>query len=304
MSVISTGNFAKMLWPGLKAIWGTDYDEHPREYTDIMDVVSSDKAYEEYVQRKGLGLVPIKPEGQGITYDSETQGYTTRATNVSFGLGFILTEEAMEDNLYKKQGITNTQDLAFSLRQTEENVAANLYNRGFNSAYVFGDGKEWFATDHPTSNGVQSNELATPADLSEASLEDVLIQIMNATNDRGLKISLMGQTLCVAPANLFNATRIVKSALRSGTDNNDINAIPTLGVLPGGVRVNHYFTDPTAWFVRTNLPKGRGAIFQNRKAALFRQDDDFDTSNLKYKVNRRFTTSVVDWRGAYGSAGA
>lgn len=300
----STGTIAKLLMPGLKAIWGTDYEEHPREYTDLFDVTNSDKAYEEYVERAGLGLAPIKPEGIAVSYDNDAQGTQTRITNVSYGMGFIITREAIDDNQYERQALTNTADLAFSLRQTEENVAANVYNRAITAGYTGGDGKVLLAVDHTTLSGSQSNMLATAADLSEASLEDMCIQIMNATNSRGLRISLMPKSLVVPTALLFEATRIVKSTLQNDSANNAVNALRALSMFPDGIKVNHYLTDLDAWFVRTNLPSGRGMVFQNRTPAEFGQDSDFDTSNIKAKAFRRFATGWVDFRGVYGSMGA
>jgi len=302
MSVISTGNIPKLLWPGLNAVWGRNYDEHPVEYTDLFDVETSDKNYEEDVEMTGFGLVPIKNQGASITYDSETQGTVTRYTHISFGMGFIITREEMDDNLYEKKGVTRTKALAFSFRQTKENVAANVYNRAFNSSYTGGDGKELLATDHPSLVGSQSNELAVSADLSEAALEDLAVQIMNATNSKGLRIALMPRSLIVPPALSFEATRILKSQLQNDTANNAINAMRAMGMFPEGIKVNHYLTDTDAFFVRTNVPEGM-KLFQ-RVAAEFAQDGDFDTSNLKYKGYERYSVGWTDWRALFGSPGA
>ncbi len=302
MSVISTGNIPKLLWPGLNAVWGRDYVEHPVEYTDLFDIETSDKNYEEDVELTGFGLAPIKPQGQAIAYDTESQSTVTRYTHIAYGLGFIITREEMDDNLYEKKGVTRTQALAFSFRQTKENVAANVYNRAFNSSYTGGDGKELLATDHPSLAGNQSNELATPADLSEASLEDLCIQIMNATNSKGLRIALQPRSLIVPPALAFEATRILKSQLQNDTANNAINAMRSMGLFPEGIKVNHYLTDTDAFFIRTNVPQGM-KMFQ-RVAAEFAQDGDFDTSNLKYKGYERYSVGWTDWRGLYGSPGA
>jgi len=302
MTVISTGNIAKLLWPGLNAIWGTNYDEHPVEYTDLVDVFSSDMSYEEDQMLTGFGLAPIKPQGEAVRYDSMGQGPTARYTHVAYALGFVITHEALLDNLYEKIGTARTSSLAFSMRQTKENVVANVYNRAFNTAYVGADGKPLLATDHPSTSGTYSNKLAVDADLSEASLEDLAIQIMNATNDRGLKIALMGRSLIVPPALAFEATRILKSTLQSDTANNAINAMRSLGLFPDGVKVNHYLTDPDAYFIRTNVQNGL-KLFQ-RERATFSQDGDFDTENLKYKAYERYSTGWTDPRGLYGSAGA
>lgn len=300
--VINTGSIAKLLWPGLNAVWGKEYVEHPVEYRDLVDTESSTMAYEEEVLVPGFGLAPIKGEGASVQYDSTSQGYTSRYTHVAYGLGFIVTREAIDDNQYEKRALGSTKDLAFSFRQTKENVVANVYNRAFNSSYAGGDGKELLATDHPIQGGTFSNELAVAADMSEASLEDLCIQIMNAVNDRGLKISLMPKSLVVPTALTFEATRILKSQLQNDTANNAINALRAMGMFPEGVKINHYLTDSDAWFARTNAP--RGVKLFERTSAEFAQDNDFDTSNLKYKGYERYSTGWTDPRGLYGSAGA
>lgn len=302
MSVINTGNAPKLLWPGLNAVWGRDYEEHPKEFPDLFDIESSDMNYEEEVEMTGFGLASVKQQGAAIVYDSESQQTVTRYTHVAYGLGFVITREEFDDNLYEKKGVTRTQALAFSFRQTKENVAANVYNRAFNSSYTGGDGKELLATDHPTLAGNQSNELATAADLSEAALEDLAIQIMSATNNRGLKIGLMPKRLIV-PVNLaFEAQRILKSSQQSGTANNDINALRAMGVFPDGISVNHYLTDADAFFVRTNVPQGMKLF--DRVKAEFAQDGDFDSGNLKYKGYMRFSVGWTDFRALFGSPGA
>lgn len=301
MSVISTGNIAKLLWPGLNARWGANYNEYPKEYTDLVDVFSSDMNYEEDQEMTGFGLAPIKPQGQPTTYDTMQQGVTSRYTHIAYSLGFIITREAIDDNQYEKVGMQRTGSLAFSMRQTKENVVANLYNRAFNSSYTFGDGKELLATDHPTLAGNASNELATPADFSEASMEDLCIQIMGATNSRGLRIALKPQKLIVPKELFFEAQRILKSTNQPGTANNDLNALRTTGIIPE-LAVNHYLTDADAFFIRTNVPEGL-KLFQ-RTAAEFKQDGDFDTDNLKYKAYERYSVGASDWRAIYGSTGA
>ena len=299
---ITTGAIAKLLWPGIKAVWGTEYVEHPQEWSDLFDAEDSQMHYEEDVLMPGFGLAPVKAEGASIQYDSTSQGFTSRYTHVAYGLGFIVTREAIDDNQYEKKALGSTRDLAFSFRQTKENVAANVYNRAFNPAFVGGDGKELLATDHPNQVGTWSNELGTPADLSEAAIEDLCIQIMNATNDRGLKVSLMPKSLIVPTSLVFEAQRILKSTGQSGTANNDLNALKSMGVFPQGAKANHYLADTDAWFVRTNAPRGM-KMFQ-RVAAELAQDNDFDTSNLKYKGYERYSFGWTDPRGLYGSAGA
>lgn len=301
MSVITTGSIAKLLWPGLNARWGTSYTEHPKHWTKLVDVHTSDKAYEEDQELTGFGLAPVKPQGEPTIYDTMTQGPTTRYTHVAYSLGFIITHEALVDNQYEKIGMQRTGSLGFSMRQTKENVVANLYNRAFNSAYVGADGKELLATDHPGQGGTTwSNELAVAADFSEASVEDLIGQIMAAQNSRGLKIAVMPQTLIVPTALWAEARRVIESTNQSGNANNDINVLN--GIFPGGVVVNPYLTDPDAFFIRTNVDDGL-KLFQ-RENAVFKQDGDFDTDNLKYKSYERYSVGWTDPRGLFGSPGS
>jgi len=300
--VISTGSIPKLLWPGLNAIWGQEYKDLDQQWRDLFEVQTSDKNYEEDVLLPGFGLAPVKPEGMSTSFDTTQQGFTSRYTHVAYGLGFILTFEMIEDNLYEKAAMNQTGKLARSFKQTKENVAANVYNRAFNPLYLGGDGVSLINASHPTQSGLQSNILATPADLSEAALEDITIQIMNAVDDRGLRIALMGESLHVAPANVFEATRILQSQLQNDTANNAINAVKAQGLFPKGVKVNNYFTDPDAWFVRTDCPDSMKFFERNR--AMFAQDNDFDTSNLKYKGYERYSAGWSDWRGAFGSQGS
>jgi hypothetical protein len=300
--VITTGNHPKALWPGIKAWFGRVYDEHTTEYTDLFEMDTSDRAYEEDVEVTGFGLAPVKPEGGSISYDSETQGYTARYTHVAYGMGYICTYEELRDNLYEVVSKRRAQALAFSARQTKENVAANVYNRAFTAAYSGGDGKELLATDHPSLAGDWSNELSPAADLSEAALEDLIIQIMGATNSRGLKISLMPQSLHVPRQLWFEANRILKSTLQNDTANNAVNVLKSTNALPKGIKVNHYFSDTDAWFIRTNAP--RGMIMYQREEYSFGTDNDFDTKNAKAAFYERYVPRWTDPRGAYGSAGA
>ena len=302
MAVITTGNHPKALWPGMRAFWGRSYSELPQEWKDIFEAKSSDKAYEEDSEVTGFGLAPIKPQAEAISYDSETAGPTKRYTHVVYGLGYQVTREEMDDNLYEEVSKKRIKALAFSMRQTEEIVAANVLNRGFNSSYTGGDGKEMLATDHPTVDGTQSNELTTAADLSEAAIEDLAIQIMNTKNSRGLRISIMPRKLIVPPNEAFNAERILKSSLQTGTSNNDVNAIKSMGLFKEGATVNHYLTDTDAWFVLTNCPDGLMRF--TRREVEFKNDSDFDTENAKAKSTMRFSVGWTDWRGIYGSPGA
>lgn len=299
---ITTGNHPKLLWPGLNALFGTTYNDIPLQHTEVFETTTSDKAYEEDVELNGFGLAPVKNEGASISYDSHAQGPTTRYTNVTYGLGFIETIEAVEDNLYKQRATSRTKMLARSMRITKETVMANIVNRAFDSAYAGGDAKEMLATDHPSLSGSQSNELAVAADLSEAALEDLFIQIMNATDSRGLRIRLMPKKLIV-PANLsFEAERIVKSNLQNDSANNAINAIKAKGVLPDGVMTWQYLTDTDAWFVKTDAPESLKLF--NRRAVAMAKDSDFDTDNFKHKATERYVGGWSDWRGLYGSPGA
>ena len=302
MGVIYTSNHPKALWPGVKAWFGRMYDEHVEEYSKIFDRDSSTRAYEERVELTGFGLAPIKNQGGSISYDSETQGITSRLTNVTYALGYVVTMEELQDNLYEMVSKRRSKALAFSMRQTKETVAANILNRGFNSSYTGGDGKELLATDHPTLDGTQSNELTVAADLSEAALEDLLVQIMQAKNSRGLRIALKGDKLIVPPALFYEANRILKSALQNDTANNAVNALKATNALPGGIVLNHYLTDTDAWFIKTNCPEG--LIYQERMAMEFEQDNDFDTKNAKAAAVERYAFGWVDWRSIYGTPGA
>jgi hypothetical protein len=302
MSTITTAAIAKLLWPGLNGVWGKEYTEHPQEWRDVFETETSDKHREEEVLMPGFGLAPIKGETASVSYDTTSQGYTSTYTHVEYGLGFIVSRKAIDDNQYEKKALGSTRDLAFSFRQTKENVGANVLNRAFNSSYTGGDGKELCATDHPIQGGTLRNELSTSADLSEAALEDACVDIMNFVNDRGLRISIMPKGLIVPPALVFEATRILKSQLQSGSANNDVNAIRSMGMFPEGAKVNHYLTDADAWFILTNARNGLKHF--SRVAAEFAQDNDFDTSNLKYKGYERYSFGWTDPRGIYGSPGA
>ena len=302
MAAITSGNFPKALLPGVKSWYGAEYDL-PTYYKMIFDQDDSDKAYEEFVEYSGLGLAVAKAEGAAISYDSHTQGPTTRLTHSTYGLGFIITEEAIDDNQYTKLAKSRSKMLGRALRQTKEIVHANHFNRAFDSNYVGGDGKEMVATDHPTVNGTQSNELAVAADLSEVSLEDINIQIMNATDTRGNRIGLKAKRLIVAPAETFNAERILKSNLRSNSAENDINAMKSKGLFPEGIMTWPFLTASTDdWFVETDAPEGLKTL--QRKVAQVKDDNDFDTSNARFKAQERYVSGWVEWRRIYGSAGA
>jgi len=299
---INTGSHPKSLWPGVKAFFGKTYAEKATTYSQVFETMTSDKSYEEVVEETGFGLAPQKPEGASVSYDTDAQGYTTRFTNTVYGLGAIITQEAIEDNQYESVAQRKAGKLARSMRQTKENVHANVLNRGFTAAYAGGDGKELFATDHPTLSGTQSNELAVAADLSEAALEDMLIMIRQAKDSRGLRIQLEGKKLVIPPALAFEATRIVSSVNQSGTANNDINAMKATGMLPGGVVTWDYLSDDDAFFILTDASEGL-MTFQRRALALA-QDNDFDTGNARMKATERYVAGWGDWRTAFASPGA
>lgn len=301
MSVITSGNHPKLLWPGVAKVWGASYNKHPMEWSQIFEEKNSDKSYEEDVEATGFGLAPQKTEGAAISYTSHTQGATTRYTNVTYGLGFIVTQEEIEDNQYKDKAFSRAEMLAFSMRTTKEIVHANILNRAFTAAYAGGDGQELISADHPNATGgTQSNYLATPADFSEAALEDVMIMINTAKNSVGLQIAIKPKKLIIPPQLVFEAERVLNSNLRSGTADNDKNAVK--GMLSGGYVCNHYLTDADAWFVQTDAP--RGLMHFKRRAIEFAKDGDFDTSNAKHKATERYSAGWTDWRGVYGSEGA
>lgn len=302
MSTITTGNTPKALRPAVKAWFGRFYEEHPTEYTDLFDTVSSELAYEEFVEVTGFGLAPEKPEGQAISFDSESQQTVARLTPTAYALGFIVTHEEFRDNLYEKVGRRRSQALARSMRETKEIVHANVYNRFTTAGYTGGDGVVLGSASHPTVSGNQSNILSVSADLSEASLEDLCIQIAGATNGRGLKISLMPRSLIVPRQEWFNANRIVKSTLQNDTANNAVNALRVTNALPDGIKMNHYLTDSDQWFVRTNAKDSM--ISLQRDELMFDEDKDGDTKNQKYMAYERYKAHWADWRGLYGSAGA
>lgn len=302
MSVINSGSFAKALWPGVNAWYGKAYSEYSVEHTDLFETSKSTKAFEEDVGVSGFGLAVVKPEGSAIQYDSERQAFVTRYNHVVYALGFIITREMVDDDQYAVVGQRKAQGLAFSMRQTKEIVAANVYNRAFNSSFTGGDGKELLATDHPLfAGGTWANELSTATDLSEAALEQAHIDIAGFTTDRGLTIAVKPTKLIVPRQLMFEACRILSPDKRPGTDTNDVNALKKLGLVPSVV-VNHYLTDSDAWFLRTNVP--HGMKHWERRGDAFDMDNDFDTENAKYKATARYSFGWTDPRGLFGSPGA
>ena len=302
MSVINSGSFAKALWPGVNAWYGRAYDAYPEEYTKLFDKSTSSKAFEEDVGVSSFGLAVQKSEGAPISYDSERQGFITRYQHAVYALGFIITREMMEDDQYDVIGKRKAEGLAFSMRQTKEVIGANVYNRAFNSAYTGGDGVSLISASHANiKGGTWSNQIATAADISEASLEQACIDIAGFTNDAGLLIAVRPEALVIPRQLIFEAKRILGTDGRVGTDNNDLNAIKTLGSIPT-VITNHFLTDTDAWFIKTNVQNGMK--YMERRADSFDMDNDWDTENAKFKATARYSFGWTDPRALYGSAGA
>jgi len=292
----------KELEPGLNALFGLEYDRYENQDKEIFDSESSDRAFEEEVMLGGFANAAVKPEGQGVTYEDAQETYTARYTNETIALAFALTEEAVEDNLYDKLSTRYTKALARSMANTKQVKAANILNRAFNNSYLGGDAKELCATDHPTLSGNQKNELSTAADLNETSLEQMLIDIADMKDERGLKIALRGMKMII-PVNLqFVAERLMKSAGRPGTADNDINAQKNMGMVPEGYVVNNFLTDTDAWWIKTDAPNGLKHF--NRAPIRTAMEGDFDTGNVRYKARERYSFGWSDWRGIFGSPGA
>ena len=302
MANVTSASFAKALWPGVNAWYGQAYDEYPVEWTKLFEKNSSNRKFEEDVGYSGFGLASVKSEGAPITYDSERQGFTARYVHVTYALGFIVTREIFEDDLYDVVGQKKAKALAFSMRQTKETVAANVYNRAFNSTYTGPDGLELLSTAHlNVAGGTFSNELTTAADVSEAALEQACIDIANLLDDRGLKIALRPKTLIIPIQLQFDVTRILKSTGQVDTADNNLNALKTMGMIPEVV-VNHYLTDADAWFIRTSARDGMK--YWTRREDEFGMDNDFDNENAKFKATSRYSFGWSDPRGLFGSPGA
>ena len=301
MATQTTGSFPKHLWPGLHANFGTGYDEKTMQHAKVFDMSGSDMAYEEVVEGTSYGLAAVKNEGSSILYDDREQTNVAKFTALTTGLGAKITREAIEDDKYESPSRISARLIGQSLRHTKETMGFQVLNRGFDSSYTGADGKELFATDHPTRYGDQQNELTTAADFSEASLEDLMILIKRARNARGLRIELRSACLIVPTDLMFDVERTLNSTLRPGTDFNDVNATKSMGMTPEVV-VSEFLTDTDAWFIKTNAPNGLMG-FNRRKAAL-ENDNDFDTENFKIKGTERFSFGWADWRGVYGTAGA
>jgi hypothetical protein len=298
---ISRSQLVKELEPGLNALFGMEYKGYEQEHKEIYDTETSDRAFEEEVMLSGFGEAPVKTEGAGVSYDNAQEVYTSRYTHETIALAFSLTEEAIEDNLYASLASRYTKALARSMATTKQIKAASVLNGAFDTS-VGGDGKPLCATDHPTLSGPDlRNELATPADLSETSLEQALIDIAAFTDERGLKIAIRGLKLIIPKELQFTADRILKSTLRVGTADNDINAIKNMGMIPQGYTINHYLTDPDAFFIKTDAPNGM-KMFE-RVAFKTGFEGDFDTGNVRYKARERYSFGYSDPRGIFGSPG-
>ena len=296
--VITRSAHPDLMWPGIKAIYGNDYDNFQPEWPEIFDRGTSDKAYEKLVELTGFGYAPVKPEGQAIQYDSDAEGVITTLYNTVYALGYMVTMEELADNLYTEVSTRRASQLALSMRSTQEVVHANVLLRGFNNAYVGGDNQPLFSPSHPTLGGTMSNVPQTAADFSEASLEDMIKRIGLVQNSRGLQVSVIPDKLIVSMQDAFNATRVLQSQLRTGTPNNDLNAVKAMGMLPGGAVVNHYLGLTNAWYVKTNVRDG--LISWWRMEPKLEQDNDFDTKNAKASSMMRFLVGWGDWRGAFG----
>lgn len=301
--VISTGSHPKLLWPGVYATWGQVNAAHQMEHTDLFDVLDSDKAYEEELQVTPFGIAPLKTEGGAGSYDSEVQGPTSRYTHLAYFLGFICTYEELRDNKYPEVAPRRAEANAFSINQTVETVAAFLYNNAFVTTYfTTGDGAALISTAHlNTTGGTYSNALSPAADISEAAIEDLTIQIMGFQDDRGNNISVMPRSLHTSRQDWYTANRILKSVLQPDTTSNNINVLKAVNAFPEGLKLNHYFTAPHAWFIRTNQPHGMQMFWRDRP--FFDQDNDFDTKNAKAGTYMRFSVGATDPRGIAGSNG-
>ena len=298
---ISRGQLAKELEPGLNALFGLEYKNYENQHSEIFDKESSDRAFEEEVMLSGFGTAGVKQEGSAVGYDDAQETFTSRYTHETIALAFSITEEAIEDNLYDSLGSRYTKALARSMATTKQVKAANVLNNGFNSAFKGGDGKELFATDHPTLNGTVRNELTTAADLNETSLEQSLIDIADMKDERGLKIAARGVKMIIPSALQFTAERLMKSSQRVGTADNDINAVKSMGMIPQGYVVNNYLTDTDAFFIKTDVPNGMK--YFERAALKTAMEGDFDTGNMRYKARERYSFGFSDYRGIFGSPG-
>ena len=296
---ISRAQLVKELEPGLNALFGLEYKQYANEHAEIFDTETSDRAFEEEVMLSGFANAAVKPEGQGVTFDDAQETFTARYTNETIALAFAITEEAIEDNLYDRLASRYTKALARSMANTKQVKAAAVLNNAFDSNFAGGDGVELCSAVHPTLAGTFSNELTTPAELNETSLEQSLIDIAAFTDERGLKIAAQGVKLIIPSALQFTAERLMKSAGRVGTADNDINAIASMGMIPQGYVVNHYLTSAKKFFIKTDVPNGLKHFV--RSPIKTSMEGDFDTGNVRYKARERYVFGFSDPRGIFGS---
>jgi len=300
---ISRAQLLKELLPGLNALFGMEYKRYGEEHKEIYETETSERSFEEEVKLSGFSAAPVKNEGQAIAYDNAQEAWSTRYNHQTIALGFSITEEAVEDNLYDSLSARYTKALARAMSYTKQVKAAAVINTGFSSSYPGGDGVSLFNTSHPlVSGGVNSNTPATQADLNETSLESAVIQIAQWTDERGLLIAAKPRKLVVPTANMFVATRLLETELRVGTADTDINAIKNNGSIPEGYTVNHFLTDPDAWFIVTDVPNGMKHF--ERTPLATSMDGDFDTGNVRYKARERYSFGWSDPLGMFGSQGA
>jgi hypothetical protein len=302
---ISRAQLLKELLPGLNALFGLEYKRYGEEHQEIYETESSERSFEEETKLSGFSAAPVKNEGNSIAYDNAQEAWTARYTHETIALGFSLTEEAVEDNLYDTLSARYTKALARGMAYTKQVKAANVLNNGFNTSgsYNGGDGVPLFSASHPlVTGGVNSNIPTTPADLNETSLENAVIQIAAWTDERGLLIAAKPRKLVVPPALQFVATRLLETELRVGTADNDVNALKNNGSIPEGYAINHFLTDSNAWFLTTDVPNGMKHFVRTPLATSM--DGDFDTGNVRYKARERYSFGWSDPLGMYGSAGA
>jgi len=297
---ISRAQLLKELLPGLNALFGLEYARYGEEHKEIYETETSERSFEEETKLSGFSAAPVKDEGTGISYDNAQEAWTARYNHQTIALGFSITEEAIEDNLYDSLSARYTKGLARAMAYTKQVKAAAVLNNGFSSAYQGGDGVSLFSTAHPLVNGgTNANTPTTPADLNETALEAAVIQIAAWTDERGLLIAARPKKLVIPPALMFVATRLLDTELRVGTNNNDINAIKNNGSIPEGYTVNHFLTASNAWFLTTDVPNGLKHF--ERVAMQNSMDGDFDTGNVRYKCRERYSFGFSDPLGVYGS---
>jgi len=300
---ISRAQLLKELLPGLNALFGLEYQKYGEQHTEIFESETSERSFEEETKLSGFAAAPTKEEGSSISYDNAQEAWTSRYTHETIALGFSITEEAVEDNLYDSLSSRYTKALARAMAYTKQTKAAAVLNNGFDSSYTGGDGVELFSDAHPlVSGGTNSNEPSTASDLNETSLEAAVIQIAGWTDERGLLIAAKPRKLIIPPALQFVATRLLETEGRVGTADNDINASSNNGVVPEGYTVNNFLTDDDAWFLTTDVPNGMKHF--TRAAMTTGMDGDFDTGNVRYKARERYSFGWSDPLGMFGSPGA